>query len=210
MTKKHDIIWLESLDSTNNEVARRIMSLDNLSVVSAYSQTQGRGQRGNIWISEPGENLTFSVILKYGDDVQGNFPCFPAKNQEVISAITAISIIELLSEYGIDAKIKLPNDIYVSDKKICGILIEHTVKGESLKHSIIGIGLNINQCNFDVNLPNPTSLAVCLKEKGSYCSPISTDDCLNQFLDIYKRNLRLLNEGRDFSKMLESMRALLR
>ena len=207
MTKKHDIIWVESVDSTNNEAARRLSALDNLSVVSAVSQTEGRGQRGREWLSDPGENLTFSIVLKYGNH---SLPEYRAEDQAAISAITAITVIELLSNFEIEAKIKLPNDIYVGDKKICGILIEHGVKGKLLTHSIIGIGLNINQRNFDVSLPNPISLALCIEESGRESAQISTKDCLDLFMDIYKRNLRLLDEGRDFSKLYETMRALQR
>ena len=65
MTKKYDIIWSEELDSTNDEARRRISDLDNLSVLSVERQTAGRGQRGNSWKSAPGENLTFSIILKF-------------------------------------------------------------------------------------------------------------------------------------------------
>ena len=208
MTKKHDIIWLESVDSTNNEASRMISNLDNLSVLSALSQTSGRGQRGNIWVSERGKNLTFSVILKFSNDESSKSNLLSklyAKDQIVISNLTAISIIELLQKFGIDAKVKLPNDIYVAHKKICGILIEHAVKGEFISHSIVGIGLNVNQRDFDESLPNPTSINLCLNAS----KPIDTNECLELFLDIYKKNLRLLNEDRDLSVYYEINRALL-
>ena len=200
MTKKHDIIWIETVDSTNSEAVRQISALDNLSVLSAISQSEGRGQRGNVWLSSPGKNLTFSIVLKYE-----NYPLpkFRAADQATISAITSISVVELLSNYGIKAKIKLPNDIYINDKKICGILIEHAVKGEYLEHSIVGIGLNVNQCNFDVSLSNPTSIALCLNTQ----TQISTKDCLEHFMDIYKRNLHHLKEGRDFTELFKTMLA---
>ena len=185
-------MWLKSVDSTNNEAARRISSLDNLSVVSAMSQSAGRGQRGNTWISPSSENLTFSIIHKYATTE------LPAKKQAAVSAIAAISIIDLLSTFEIEAQIKWPNDVYVGEKKICGILMEHTISGEYIRYSIVGIGLNVNQYNFDVSLPNPTSIVLCTGKSEQ----IDTKKCLDLFMDIYKRNLCLLKD-KDFSRIYD-------
>lgn len=167
MAKKHDIIWLESVDSTNEECRRRIYDIDNLSVVAALEQTSGKGQRNNRWISAPGENLTFSVALKFPESgtARGLEP-MKAYDQFVLSEIAALSVVDLLAEHGIQARIKYPNDIYVGEKKICGILIENSLRGESIQYSIIGIGLNVNQRNFDVTLPNPTSMLLCCESSG--------------------------------------------
>ena len=153
--RKIDINWTGSVDSTNNEAKRRIDSLADLSVISAVEQTAGRGQRGNIWLSDPGKNLTFSIAVKYGGELLADAS---PENEFVINGIISLSVVELLAVHGIDARIKLPNDIYVNDKKICGILIEHSVLGSSLVHSIIGVGLNVNQLDFDESLANPTSM----------------------------------------------------
>ena len=177
MTKKHDIIWLESIGSTNEEARRRISALDNLSVLSAVSQTAGRGQRGNTWSAKPGENLTFSIVLKYGP---GATPEIRALDQSVISEITALSVVDFLAAHGIEAKIKWPNDIYAGDRKICGILIEHSVRSGLLSSSIIGIGLNVNQRNFDVNLPNPISMALCLDQT------LSLTGLLEEFMQTFR------------------------
>ena len=117
---RFNIEWTDSVDSTNNEVKRRIECLSDLYVISAVQQTAGRGQRGNIWISEPGKNLIFSMAVKYGGEL---FADASPENQFVINGIISLSIVELLAVHGIDARIKLPNDIYVNGKKICGILI---------------------------------------------------------------------------------------
>ena len=131
MTKKHDIIWLTSADSTNKEAQRRISDIDNLSVLSATEQTEGRGQRGNTWSSESGKNLLFSVVLKFSDTVfeGGLLPEMHAHDQFVISEASSLAIVDLLAENDIEAKIKWPNDIYVNSRKICGILIENSIKG---------------------------------------------------------------------------------
>ena len=173
MKNKTDIIWLDSVDSTNDEARRRISALDNLSVLSASEQTGGRGQRENKWHSEPRQNLTFSIILKN--------PPVRAADQFCISEITAVTLVRFLAEYGIDADIKWPNDIYVSGKKICGILIENSLRGQSIDWSIIGIGLNVNQFNFPVNLPNPTSMIMCTQKK----SPYSLNGLLGIFMDMF-------------------------
>jgi BirA family biotin operon repressor/biotin-[acetyl-CoA-carboxylase] ligase len=188
----YDIMWLDSVDSTNSEAKRRISDIDNLSVLSALSQSEGRGQKGNKWSSFPGENLTFSIVLKFGEQAGGKVEpavagklrlAVAAREQFVLTEITSLSIVEFLSRHGIKAKIKWPNDIYVGDKKICGVLIENSLRGESLSSSIIGIGLNVNQRNFDVNLPNPTSMAL---ETG-----LQEDikGCLEEFMDIFQNTL---------------------
>lgn len=190
MTKidKCRIIWTNSIDSTNNEARRNIDTSDNLYVFAAREQTEGRGQRGNSWIAESGMNLTFSIVLKYGQ-MQARLK---ALNQFVVSEITAISVVDMLSEYGIDAKIKWPNDIYVGEKKICGILIEHSLRGEYLSYSIIGVGLNVNQVVFDSSLPNPTSIRLCIPDLNSH---LNLDHLLKRFMDIFIGYLQKVLSG---------------
>ena len=195
MAKKHDIIWLDTVDSTNDEARRRISDLDNLSVMSAFAQTSGRGQRGNIWSSKAGENLTFSIVVKYADSSlksHNTLPQVRAIDQFTISEITALTVVDLLSSHGINAKIKWPNDIYVGNRKICGILIEHSLKDAFLSTSIIGIGLNVNQTCFDPTLPNPTSMALCNPSPAptpassrSQSSTFKLMPMLEEFMDIF-------------------------
>jgi len=188
MTKKHDIIWFERIDSTNEEARRHISDIDNLSVLSASEQTAGRGQRGNTWTSRPGENLTFSIVLKS--------PVLMAEDHFALNEIAALSVTDFLSIYGIKAEIKWPNDIYVDGRKICGILIENSFRGKSISTSIIGIGLNINQRNFNVNLPNPTSMVLCRQNHDTHsryrnCHSEQSEEsfdirtCLDVFMDIF-------------------------
>ena len=176
MAKKHDIIWLESADSTNEECKRHISDLDNLSVMAALSQTCGKGQRGNVWISDPGKNLTFSILLKSDN---GSIFQVKACDQFIISEAAALSVTDLLAAHGIPAKIKWPNDIYVGNRKICGILIEHSLRADRISWSIIGIGLNVNQTIFPDDLPNPTSMAL----EGH---PADIESILCEFLEIFR------------------------
>jgi BirA family transcriptional regulator, biotin operon repressor / biotin---[acetyl-CoA-carboxylase] ligase len=119
------------------------------SVVVTSNQTAGRGQRGNIWVVQPGVNLTFSIILK---------PSFlTVKEQFWLTIITSLAVQDFVQSKVADpAFIKWPNDILVRDKKICGILIENQIHASQIQSSVIGIGLNVNQADFGFH--NATSL----------------------------------------------------
>ena len=193
MSKEHDIIWLKSVDSTNEEAKRHISDIDNLSVLSALEQTEGRGQRGNSWTNPPGENLMFSIVLKFTLD---------ARDQFILTEIASLSVVDFLSRHGISAMIKWPNDIYVGEKKICGILIENSIRGKYISSSIIGIGLNINQRNFDVNIPNPTSMVLCRPDSAAQCGPLDLHGSLEEFMDIFiSYHDKYLSAGSDLPRL---------
>lgn len=118
----------------------------------ALRQTAGRGQRGNTWEAEPGKNITLSLMLRPHD--------LDASRQFEVSEAVALGILDLLRELGIDGvSVKWPNDIYVNDRKICGILIENALSGRQIARSIAGIGLNVNQTEFQSDAPNPVSIS---------------------------------------------------
>lgn len=148
------LVHLQQTDSTNAWLRRQGSATDL--AVYADEQTAGRGQRGNVWVSQPGSNLLFSLLWH---------PVHvPAVLQFAISEAAALAVCDLLHEYGVRAEIKWPNDIYVHKYKICGILIEHAV-GRSIESSIIGIGLNINQSSFPASLPNPISICEIVRNR---------------------------------------------
>ncbi len=119
-------------------------------VVWADYQTAGKGCGTNTWESERGKNLTFSILIH---------PTQIAASQQFhISMAVSLAICEALGQYIGDLSIKWPNDIYWRNGKICGMLIENTLKGNTIKDSIIGVGLNVNQRTFHSNAPNPVSL----------------------------------------------------
>ena len=153
MDDKAGIIWLKLTDSTNDEARRRLDVLDNLSVVAARTQTSGRGQGDHTWTSESGQNLTFTFILKFP-------PCAPLAAVDILLITQTVTraIREYLLSKGVEARIKWPNDIYVGDKKICGILIENILGGKQVAASMVGIGLNLNQLHFPADLPTHVSL----------------------------------------------------
>ena len=154
---KSCIQWYDCLDSTNLEVRRRLSELDNLSVIASKFQTAGRGQGTHTWLSPACENLTFTVLLRFGPE--GVSP-LPATEAVRITQTATLAVFDFLAEEGIAARIKWPNDIWVGDRKICGMLIENILDGSMLSESIVGIGFNLNQKEFDPALPNPTSLSL--------------------------------------------------
>ncbi|MCI1786045.1 MAG: biotin--[acetyl-CoA-carboxylase] ligase [Bacteroidales bacterium] len=206
MKNKQSIIWLDRTDSTNNEAKRHISDLDNLSVIAAVHQTAGRGQRGNVWKSAEGQNLTFSMILKFakknGTETEGKrLPRLAVKDQFSISEMTTVSITEYLASAGINAKIKWPNDIYVGDKKICGILIENTVSDDDVDSSIVGIGLNMNQVSFPAGLMNPVSMT-----NITHCT-YDIRDSLVKLLHTIMNNLKNLADETGRNGLLEKYKS---
>lgn len=145
------VLIYKSLPSTNSEATK--LGYRHGDAIIAREQTAGRGQRGNKWSSKAGENLTFSLVWE---------PTFlEAKRQFLLSEAVALALVDVLRRYDITSKIKWTNDIYVGNKKICGILIEHNIATDgNLARTIVGIGLNVNQREFDEWVPNPTSMAL--------------------------------------------------
>lgn len=144
------IYRIEETTSTNDEA--RDPKYRHGDIVWAERQTAGRGQRGHTWSSPEGVNLTFTAVLE---------PRFlPVIEQFLLSEAVALALTDTFGAVGIDARIKWTNDIYVGDRKIVGILIEHNYSGATLARSIAGIGINVNQREFDPALPNPVSMAL--------------------------------------------------
>lgn len=155
-----NVVTLKRVDSTNDYLKKELTKSTPLpegTVILAEEQYAGRGQVNNTWCSEPGKNLTFSLLL---------CPTFlnPEKqfllNQSISIAIndTLVKII------GDGVKIKWPNDIFFKDCKLGGVLIENILRGNNLKYSVIGIGLNINQLDFNPDIKNVTSLKKILHQ----------------------------------------------
>lgn len=146
------ILKLDEATSTNTVAAEMGASASHGTAVWALTQSAGRGQRGNTWEAEPGKNLTFSLVLRPAH--------IAASRQFELSMLVSIAIVRTLEKYiGNDIHIKWPNDIYVGNKKICGILIENALSGNSIDRSIVGIGINVNQQSFVSDAPNPVSMA---------------------------------------------------
>ena len=153
------LIKLDAIDSTNDflKALASKQDLENFSVVSAQSQTKGRGQMGTVWTTENGKNLIMSVFVKYF--------LISIENVFDLNVLISVSIIQSLESLNIPKlNIKWPNDILSGNFKIGGILIENSIKHTGPIYSIVGLGLNVNQIKFE-NLPKASSLAViCGKE----------------------------------------------
>ncbi len=152
LSNERRIIRLEETDSTNRYLKQLVREErpEEGSLVIADYQTEGRGQMGNSWYSGRGDNLLFSLLI---------YPRqLPANESFILSRVTSLALKNLLDSFTDDIRIKWPNDIYWKDKKIAGILIENDIQGKEIDNTVIGIGLNVNQQIFPVDLANPVSM----------------------------------------------------
>jgi len=151
------VIFLPTCHSTNEEAvtyANQNRFADG-SLVITNEQTAGKGQRGNTWEAAAGANLTFSIILR---------PTFvPIVRQFDLNVCVSLGILDFLQKSDVGFQVKWPNDIYYHDKKICGILIQNFLKQNRIEKSVVGIGLNINQTDF--NISTATSLSSITDKK---------------------------------------------
>jgi len=156
-----NLIKLSAVDSTNNFLKNLVSKSEPLpegTVIMADDQFAGRGQQESTWHAEPGKNLTISILLK------PNF--LPLSKQFLLNMAVSIAINNALVNYlGNDVCIKWPNDIYLLNKKLGGVLIENTIVGGAIKTAVIGIGINVNQQKFDDTILNKaTSMKQILQE----------------------------------------------
>ncbi|ACY40242.1 biotin/lipoate A/B protein ligase family protein [Blattabacterium sp. (Blattella germanica) str. Bge] len=135
-----DLVFLQKVDSTNQYARKYTYKKKNWIVIWSMNQTQGIGGNGNLWHTEKDKNLTFSIIFKPINP-------FPIKKKYIISVMTSNAIHKSLLSFCNQKEIfiKWPNDIFLCDKKIGGILIENSLFFKQIHTSIIGIGLNIHQ-----------------------------------------------------------------
>ncbi len=148
-----NIIKLDAIESTNIYLKKLAVEkeVENYTVVSARYQSVGRGQMGAAWHSEEAKNLTFSILIK--------FPTFEIEHRFYLSMAVSLGLLEALRVYIVSPLyIKWPNDILAEKDKLAGILIENIVSGNTIRQSVIGIGLNVNQEQFPAVIGNATSL----------------------------------------------------
>jgi BirA family transcriptional regulator, biotin operon repressor / biotin---[acetyl-CoA-carboxylase] ligase len=153
MDKLGQVIELQTVDSTNLYLEKLLseVKLPEGSVVWSHEQTSGKGQGDNSWESEPGKNLTFSMVF-YPEFLD---PSFQFRLNKAIS----LGVLDFLSSTsGSQFSIKWPNDLYTGNRKIGGILIQNSICGTLFESCIAGIGINLNQLIFDSSIPNPASL----------------------------------------------------
>lgn len=166
-----NVIWVESSPSTNAELKSAAANMPDGTVIAAVRQYEGYGQGEHMWHSAPGLNLTFSILRKYSP-----VRVFPVAEQQLLTMASSLAVLDFLGGYSVEASIKMPNDIYVSSNKICGMMIENGLSGKLMKWSVIGIGLNINEAEFPDDLPNPVSLSMLTGRQ------YEIKKCLSEFL----------------------------
>jgi len=191
-----NLIFRESLASTNTEASLLLKRGDvqEGTVIHTDFQTSGRGQQGTTWESERGRNLLISIIL-YPQSVK------PAE-QFLISMTISLGVCDFIDGHAAGCKVKWPNDIYVKDFKIAGILIENSIMGDVTESTIAGIGLNINQEIFPGGIKNPSSLKLITGKE------LKTQECLSGLLSALDKRYKQLLYG-DRKKIHEEYKARL-
>ncbi len=173
-------VFFERLSSTNSHAAAMLRKsrVPEGTVVYTGYQTAGRGQAGNRWESEENKNLLLSVIL---------YPAvIRAERQFIISKVISLGVSDFIKNYVNEVTVKWPNDIYVRNEKIAGILIENSIIRNEIDHTIAGIGININQEHFPRELPNPTSLKLLTG------TDYDLEKCLNELIARLDARYKLL------------------
>ena len=148
-------------------------------VVTADFQTGGKGQRGKEWESNRGENLLLSAVIASNISIDNQFD---------LNILSSLAIMDCLKSYDIDSQIKWPNDILVNKCKIAGILIQNLISKNRITHTVIGIGLNINQIEFTKFYPSATSVQ---KELGATINISDVKYSLLNALQLRLENYRL-------------------
>ncbi|PPK94361.1 BirA family biotin operon repressor/biotin-[acetyl-CoA-carboxylase] ligase [Nonlabens xylanidelens] len=192
-----NIVKLHATTSTNDELKSRFREsvLPHLTAIYSLKQTRGKGQQGAQWVTEDGKNLTFSVLITEGVSDLTPF---------LINQVVSVSIVEWLkNDLQIQSKIKWPNDILSVNHKLAGILIENSYSGNFLSSSVVGIGLNVNQVEFE-GLPKAISL------KNITGKEFELEVLLISFLNVLKNNLRdPLKVAQDYNKYLFKYRQVI-
>lgn len=195
------LIQLPSCDSTSNYIAKAVSDgvLEYGLTVLTFSQTNGRGQRGNNWHCGEAKNLALSFYL--------NSLGLRLPNLFYLNKICSLAVVDFVKKQLPDAevKIKWPNDVLVNEQKIAGILVESTFQGSKANY-VCGIGLNINEVNFP---PELASLATSLKteSKNDFDLPEVVSDFLEE-INYYHRLLQMGNTGKIDALYLENLLGL--
>lgn len=179
-----EIVKLNAINSTNNYLKE--LSKDgetaNWTIVSAEHQISGRGQMETKWESEKGKNLTFSILVK--------FEQFKSQDQFYLNCAVSLGIFNALKKYDVPKlKVKWPNDIMSASKKVGGILIENSLVNDRITHTVIGIGLNVNQDKFPDYLPRAVSMKQVLNHD------FDCDKLLMDIVNSMQQQIELLTQN---------------
>ncbi len=192
-----EILYERCVDSTN-EAAKRGGQAGTVqgTVYQTDRQSAGKGRRGRSWYSEDENNLYFTILLR---------PILSPEKTSMLTLVMAYAVTQVIRQYtGLDARIKWPNDIVVSNKKVCGILSEMKLSGTSVQYCVIGVGINVEQKQFAEDIVDKaTSLAL----EGA--RDIDRDMLLQKILDYFWQEYLCFEKAEDLSRILESYNTLL-
>jgi len=199
-----NVVFVPECHSTNTlliDLVQKTQQPEGTLVIT-HAQTKGRGQRGNGWEAEPGKNLTFSILLR---------PQFLTVNAQFnLTIAVSLALVDFLKpRLSSQPLIKWPNDLLVNGQKICGILIENTLAGESIQQSVVGIGLNVNQEHFNISTATSLYLETGIEydlssELGDLISCLESRylqlraSHMNELRQDYLNNLYWLNQEQNF------------
>jgi len=174
-------VYVQQVESTNSMLLDSTEFKNNGTVVFAEEQTDGRGRKGREWLSQPGQNLTFSTLLRKVD----------GKKVNIINLGASLAVAQAIENlYQLKTSLKWPNDVLISNKKIAGILLESTSKENELDKVVIGIGINVNQANFPGRyLLEPTSIKKEFKNRGN------REKLLSEVLNLFEEILLKVDEN---------------
>ena len=197
-----EILKFDELDSTNrflSDLSKERAIKDGTVIVAGF-QAAGRGQDTNTWHSTAGKNLLLSIYLKTG--------FMKTEKQFMLNKFVSLGLLDYLESI-IDisqhpVKIKWPNDIYVGNRKVGGILIQNQIQGSFMDHTIVGIGLNINEEKFPEDIPNPVSIYQLDENK------LDLEDCLHKLLEALDSRYQQISSGADETLHVEYLESLFR
>ncbi len=173
-----NIIYYKEIDSTQNEAKNLINTkIENGTIILADSQYKGRGTKENTWYTGKGKNIAMTLII------------FPKCNIEDLKGLTKLIseciVTTIRNLYNYELTIKYPNDVFLNGKKIAGILTETSTNKNQVNHILIGIGLNVNENNFNIDTVN---IATSLKRE--YNKEFSREEIIKRFLEIFEDNIK--------------------
>lgn len=191
------IFYYEQIDSTNTQASRLAFEgVEHGSVVVADCQTAGKGRRGRSWESPKGENIYMSFLLR---------PGFQAEKAPMLTLVMAYSVVKAIQKHGFtDARIKWPNDIVLSGKKVCGILTEMSLKDTQIDHVVVGVGVNVNNRSFPAELRGK---ATSLFAEGG--KVVDRKQLYEDIIDVFEHFYEAFEREQDLSFIQEEYNSLL-
>ncbi|OGI17231.1 MAG: biotin--[acetyl-CoA-carboxylase] ligase [Candidatus Melainabacteria bacterium RIFOXYA12_FULL_32_12] len=185
MVYDYNILCFDEIDSTNTYSLKNLANLSDRQVIVAAKQTSGRGRLARKWISDVEGNVYMSIVLKPSPTLDNNLPLAN------ITQYMSVVLCRILESYGVNPEIKWPNDVLVNGKKISGILSEISTQGNALKGFVLGIGINLNLAQEDVNQIDQPATALNLEIN----QPVHKDMFIKQLLDEFFMDYDLFLNG---------------